>query len=87
MDIFATSVKHAGVPDIRITVGDRVRELRQAKGISQEDLAEKAGLDRTYISSIERGKRNISLLNIERLAKALSVKPHQLLQNETLSKK
>ena len=80
-------MKHAGVPDIRITVGDRVRELRQAKGISQEDLAEKAGLDRTYISSIERGKRNISLLNIERLAKALSVKPHQLLQNETLSKK
>ncbi len=66
--------------DVRKTFGDRVRQLRQAKGISQEDLAEKAGLDRTYISSIERGKRNVSLLNIERLAKSLEVKPHQLLQ-------
>ena len=66
------------MPDIQITFGNRIRELRQAKGISQEELAEKAGLDRTYISSVERGKRNISLLNIERLAKALGVKPRQL---------
>jgi transcriptional regulator with XRE-family HTH domain len=61
------------VPNIKATFGSRVRELRQAKGISQEGLADKAGLDRTYISSIERGKRNISLENIERLAKALKV--------------
>ena len=87
MDTFATILNHTKVSDIRETFGQRVRELRLAKDISQEDLAEKAGLDRTYVSSIERGKRNISLLNIERLAKALGVKPHQLLQNETVSKK
>ena len=82
MDIFATILKHTEVPDVRKIFGERIRELRQSKGISQENLAEKAGLDRTYISSIERGKRNISLLNIERLAKSLGVKPHQLLQTK-----
>jgi transcriptional regulator with XRE-family HTH domain len=51
--------------------GKRVKELRQAKGITQEELALKAQLHRTYISSIELGKRNISLLNIEKLAGAL----------------
>jgi transcriptional regulator with XRE-family HTH domain len=61
------------VPNIKATFGIRIRELRQAKGISQEALADKAGLDRTYISSIERGKRNVSLENIERLAKALKI--------------
>jgi transcriptional regulator with XRE-family HTH domain len=51
--------------------GKRVKEIRQSKGITQEELAIKAQLHRTYISSIELGKRNISLLNIEKLAKAL----------------
>jgi transcriptional regulator with XRE-family HTH domain len=61
------------VPDIRAIFGKRVRNLRLGIGISKEELAEKAELYRTYISSIERGKRNVSLLNIARLAKALSV--------------
>lgn len=51
--------------------GKRVKEIRQSKGITQEELALKSQLHRTYISSIELGKRNISLLNIEKLAKAL----------------
>jgi transcriptional regulator with XRE-family HTH domain len=51
--------------------GQRVKEIRQSKGISQEELSIKAQLHRTYISSIELGKRNVSLLNIEKLAKAL----------------
>ena len=51
--------------------GKRVKEIRQLRGISQEELALKAHLHRTYISSIELGKRNISLLNIEKLAIAL----------------
>ena len=51
--------------------GQRVKEIRQTKGITQEELAIKAQLHRTYISSIELGKRNVSLLNIEKLAKAL----------------
>lgn len=60
--------------DIKMTFGKRLRELRETKGMSQELLAYEAGLDRTYVSSVERGKRNISLENIERLAIALGVK-------------
>lgn len=59
--------------DIKLLVGKRVRELRNNIGISQEELADLAGLDRTYITSVECGKRNISIVNIEKLAKALKV--------------
>lgn len=59
--------------DIRLLVGKRVRELRNSMGISQEELADLAGLDRTYITSVECGKRNISIVNIEKLANALQV--------------
>ena len=63
----------AGEADIRIRFGRRVRDLRRAQSLSQEALAERCGLDRTYISGIERGKRNVSLQNIEVLAKAFGV--------------
>lgn len=53
--------------------GNRIRTLRQARGLSQEAFADLCGLDRTYISGIERGVRNISLRNIEVLAKALNI--------------
>jgi len=66
------------MPDIKATFGKRLRELREAKGMSQESLAHEAGLDRTYVSSVERGKRNISLENIERLANALGVRVKDL---------
>lgn len=59
--------------DIKILVGKRVKELRNRLGISQEELADIAELDRTYITSVECGKRNISIVNIEKLAKALKV--------------
>ncbi|WP_440448276.1 helix-turn-helix domain-containing protein [Ruminococcus sp.] len=59
--------------DIKLSVGKRVKELRNKLGISQEELADLAGLDRTYITSVECGKRNISIVNIEKLAKALKV--------------
>lgn len=59
--------------DIKSLVGKRVKELRNRLGISQEELAYIAGLDRTYITSVECGKRNISIVNIEKIAKALNV--------------
>lgn len=59
--------------DIKILVGKRVKELRNNLGISQEELANIAELDRTYITSVECGKRNISIINVEKLANALKV--------------
>ena len=59
--------------DIKLLVGKRVRELRNSIGISQEELADLADLDRTYITSVECGKRNISIVNIEKLANAFNV--------------
>lgn len=59
--------------DIKILVGKRVKELRNRLGVSQEELADLAGLDRTYITSVECGKRNISIVNIEKLTVALKV--------------
>lgn len=63
--------------DIKILVGKRVKELRNKLGISQEELAARAELDRTYITSVECGKRNISIVNVERLANALKVSLHE----------
>jgi transcriptional regulator with XRE-family HTH domain len=58
--------------------GKGVREARKRRGISQERLAFDCGLHRTYVSSVERGERNISLLNIHRIARALKVQPKDL---------
>jgi transcriptional regulator with XRE-family HTH domain len=58
---------------ILIAFGDRVRELRKEKGLSQEELSYKADLHRTYIGMIERAEKNITLTNIEKIAKALDV--------------
>ena len=59
--------------------GERVRKLRRQKGLSQEALAFACDLDRTYIGGVERGERNISLINIYRIALALDVKAKDLL--------
>jgi transcriptional regulator with XRE-family HTH domain len=58
--------------------GERMRELRKQKGLSQEALALACELDRTYIGGVERGERNISLLNIHRIAAALGVNAQEL---------
>jgi transcriptional regulator with XRE-family HTH domain len=60
--------------DIRVRFGRRLRQLREQRGLSQEELAFRAGLHRTYVSSAERGQRNVSLVNIEKLALALGVR-------------
>jgi ribosome-binding protein aMBF1 (putative translation factor) len=64
---------------IKRDFGAKVRSVRKSKGLSQEDLALARGLDRTYIGGVERGERNISLVNIYRIAYALSVAPEVFL--------
>jgi transcriptional regulator with XRE-family HTH domain len=60
--------------DILKRFGRRVRELRKKRGLSQERLGLEAGLDRSYMGGVERGERNVSLVNVEKIAKALRVK-------------
>tara|TARA_B110000967_G_scaffold193672_1_gene221455 strand:+ start:253 stop:471 length:219 start_codon:yes stop_codon:yes gene_type:complete len=64
---------------ILITFGEKVREVRKSKGLSQEELAHMADLHRTYIGMIERAEKNITLLNIEKIAKALECKIKDLI--------
>lgn len=59
--------------NIQEKFGKRVRDLRTKKGVSQEALAFKAGIDRTYMTSVENGRRNISIQNIEKIIRALGV--------------
>jgi transcriptional regulator with XRE-family HTH domain len=66
---------------VRKAFGQRVRALRKQRGYSQEALAERADLHFTYVSSVERGERNISLVNIVRLARGLKVSPASLFQD------
>lgn len=61
-------------------IGNNIRFNRHKKGISQEYLADITGLHRTYIGSVERGERNISILNLVKIAFSLDVKPSQLLE-------
>jgi len=63
---------------IKVAFGQRLRDLRKAKGLSQEALALASDLDRTYVGGIERGERNVSLVNIEKIAKALGVPVREL---------
>jgi transcriptional regulator with XRE-family HTH domain len=65
-------------PDILVRFGQRLRELRKKAGFSQEQFAQRCELDRTYVGGIERGERNVSLRNIEVLARALSVSVSEL---------
>jgi transcriptional regulator with XRE-family HTH domain len=72
--------KRRGKADIRERFGYAVKTLREESGLTQEDLADKAAIHRTYLSDIERGARNVSLINIERIAVALRLSISELFQ-------
>ena len=64
--------------DVRHRFGEAVRKRRHKLGVSQEEFADICGLDRTYIGGIERGERNVALVNIERIAKAFKLSMSEL---------
>jgi transcriptional regulator with XRE-family HTH domain len=66
---------------LRNKFGKRIRELRKQKDWSQEELADKVGLHRTYIGTIERGEQNVSIDNIEKLAKTLGISLERLFKD------
>src|SRR5437762_9867512 len=72
------AMKKKAKPDIRERFGFAVKMRREELNLTQEDLAHKAGIHRTYLSDIERGSRNVALINIERLAAALSMSLSEL---------
>ena len=59
--------------NIQEKVGKRIKELRNKQGLSQEAFADKAGIDRTYLNSVENGRRNISIKNLEKISNALNL--------------
>jgi len=69
--------------DVKEKIGQRIKELREAQGMSQKDLSYAADLDRSYIASVENGQRNISIVNIEKIATALGVTIKEFFKSKT----
>jgi transcriptional regulator with XRE-family HTH domain len=67
---------------ILVTLGSNIKFYRKKLGLSQEQLADLATLHRTYVGAVERGERNISALNIEKLASVLGIEPAKLLESK-----
>lgn len=72
--------------EIKSKIGLRIKEIRNEKSISQETLAHLADLDRTYINSVENGKRNVSIVNIEKIANALEISLTDFFNHKNFSK-
>ena len=72
--------------DIKLKIGQRIKELREKAEMSQKDLAYTADLDRSYIASIENGQRNVSIVTIEKIANALNVTLKEFFNNNEFEK-
>jgi transcriptional regulator with XRE-family HTH domain len=72
--------------DIKLKIGQRIKELREKAEMSQKDLAYTADLDRSYIASIENGQRNVSIVNVEKIAVALGVSLKELFNDAQFNK-
>ncbi len=76
-----TEANERQVSPEHVALGRAVRSLREAAGISQDELAGRCGLHRTYVGGIERGERNVSFGNLRKVAQALNVAPSRLLSD------
>jgi len=72
--------------DIKLTIGQRIKKLREKNGMSQKDLAYTADLDRSYIASIENGQRNVSIINIKKIATALNISLKEFFNDDQFNK-
>jgi transcriptional regulator with XRE-family HTH domain len=63
---------------VLVRLGDRIRKLRKKRGWTQIEMAERVGIDRSFLADVERGKRNVSILNLDLMAKGLKVSLSQL---------
>ena len=72
--------------DVKLKIGQRIKELREKAEMSHKDLAYSADLDRSYIASIENGQRNVSIVNIEKIAVALGVSLKELFNDAQFNK-
>lgn len=77
--MFLTKIQEMKKNKINIKIGNKIREIRQEKGLSQEQLAEIAEVHRTYIGMVERAEKNITLISLEKISKALRVEIKELL--------
>lgn len=90
MDVYPSSVQyqrmakpspsHSGAP-ILLELGQRIRVLREAKGLSQETVALLSGIDRSYLGGIERGEHNVAVINLEKIAKSLEIELSELFKS------
>lgn len=71
--------------DIRVRVGQRIKELRQGLELTQEKLAFKAEVDKTYLNEVENGKRNISVINLEKVILALNISVKEFFSSQIFS--
>ncbi len=71
--------------DVRYKIGQRIKELREQKNMSQKDLAYLADMDRSYIAGIESGQRNVSIINIEKISNALNITLKELFEHASFN--